>query len=177
MRRAVIAAVLALAAALACGRADAPGSRRVARGLVRRGDSIALRRSATRELRAPRLVRRPTVVVFWLAAGDSLDPDSAADAFDDLSYYTAQVAAHLKANGIDLVPTNADTIYVETPGHRRRAVVLDGLDFPYGYVLIDPGGPERILTGIYSDDDLQDEIDAYFDLPADSAGGVPGIVL
>jgi len=40
-------------------------------------------------------------------------------------------------------------------------------------VLVDPGGPEQILTGVYSDDDLLDEARAYFDLPDDSGPTVP----
>jgi len=40
-------------------------------------------------------------------------------------------------------------------------------------VLVDPGGPERILTGVYSDDDLRDELEAYFDLSEDSVTVTP----
>jgi len=107
-------------------------------------------------------------VVFWLASGDSLAADSAQAASSDLAYYTDQVATTLATNRIALVATNADTVYVEQADHRRRAIVLSGLDYPYGYLLVDPGGPERILTGVYTDDELLDELDAYFDLPDDS---------
>ncbi len=126
-------------------------------------------------LRRPRVITGPTVVVFWLQAGDTLNRDSAQSAGIDLDFYTEQVAATLAANGIALLPTNADTVFVELPDHERRAIVLSGLDFPYGYLLVDPGGPERILTGIYSSDALFDEFDAYFDLPvdADSTPGTP----
>lgn len=130
---------------------------------------LRARREATRRsLRTPRVLSEPSVVVFWLPSGDSLDTDSAQAAASDLEYYTDQVAATLEANRIALVATNAETVFVELPDHRRRAVVLSGLDYPYGYVLVDPGGPERILTGVYTDDELLDELDAYFDLPDDS---------
>jgi hypothetical protein len=56
-------------------------------------------------------------------------------------------------------------VYVTLANKQRRAILLSGLDYPFGYVLVDPGGPERILTGVYSDDDLLDELRAYFDLP------------
>ena len=138
-------------------------------------DTLALRDSARSVLRRPRVIRVPTVVVFWLAAADTLSTGDASSAYDDLSYYTEQVAPDLKDAGIAIVPTTADTVYVEGPAHRRRPVVLSGLDYPYGYVLIDPGGPERILTGIYSDDDLLDEIDAYFDLDQDSTSVSPRV--
>jgi hypothetical protein len=67
---------------------------------------------------------------------------------------------------------------VELPGHSRRAIVLSGLDYPYGYLLIDPGTPERILTGVYDDDELLDELNAYFDLSdePDSSRVLPRVV-
>ena len=121
-----------------------------------------------RLLHVPRVISKPSVVVFWLRASDSLSHDSAQAASSDLDFYTEQVAGTLADNGIDLVATNADTVYVEQADHHHRAVVLSGFHYPYGYVLIDPGTPERILTGIYDDDDLMDELHAYFDLPDDS---------
>src|SRR5881397_2670181 len=88
-----------------------------------------------------------------------------ADTFDDLKYYTEQIAPALESGGINLLATNADTVYVALPNHTRRAILLSGLDYPYGYLLIDPGGPERILTGVYADDDLMDELRAYSTCP------------
>jgi len=123
----------------------------------------------------PRVVGQPSVVLFWLRAADTLDAGDQSDAFDDLKYYTEQVAPALEANGIKLLATNADTVYVALPKHGRRMIVLSGLDYPYGYLLIDPGGPERILTGVYADDELMDELRAYFDLPEDSTAAQPRI--
>ncbi|HWZ28791.1 MAG TPA: hypothetical protein VNX15_09525 [Gemmatimonadales bacterium] len=138
-------------------------------------DTLALRDSGRSALRRPRVISAPTVIVFWLGATDTLSTGDASSAYDDLTYYTEQVAAELKQAGIAMVPTTADTVYVEGPGHRRRTVVLSGLDYPYGYVLLDPGGPERILTGIYSDDDLLDEIEAYFNIDSDSTAVAPRV--
>lgn len=123
--------------------------------------------------RTPRVVGEAAVVVFWLRAADSLMAADQAAAFDDLRYYTDQVAPALTANGIAILATRSDTLYIGLPDHRRRMILLSGLDYPYGYVLVDPGGPERILTGVYSDDDLLDELRAYFDLSDDSASVVP----
>jgi hypothetical protein len=123
----------------------------------------------------PPVVRAPSVVVFWLRAADTLSEDDRAQALADLRYYTAQVAPALAANGIALLATNADTVYIALPGDVRRPVLLAGLDYPYGYVLVDPGGPERILTGVYADDELLDELRAYFDLPDDSTAAPPRI--
>ncbi len=124
-------------------------------------------------LATPRVLTGPTVVVFWLHAADTLSDSDRADAFDDLRYYTAQVAPMLRANDILLLATRAETVYVTLANKQRRAILLSGLDYPFGYVLVDPGGPERILTGVYSDDDLLDELRAYFDLSSDSDSTPP----
>jgi hypothetical protein len=145
-----------------------------------RGDSTDLARLVPRgavdsTLLVPRVITVPSVVLFWLRAADTLGSDDRTDTFDDLKYYTEQVAPALEASGIKLLATNADTVYVSTPDSKRRAILLSGLDYPYGYLLIDPGGPERILTGVYADQDLLDELRAYFDLPDDSTSAQPRI--
>ena len=131
--------------------------------------------SSDSALVVPRVITTPTVVLFWLRAADTLSGDDQADTFDDLKYYTAQVAPALAASGIQLVATNADTVYVSLPNARRRTILLSGLDYPYGYLMVDPGGPERILTGVYEDGDLMDELRAYFDLPDDSTTAPPRV--
>jgi hypothetical protein len=145
-----------------------------------RSDSLDVPRLLPRDptdstLRVPRVVTAPSVVLFWLRAADTLDADDRADAFDDLRYYTEQVAPALEASGIKLLATNADTVYVALANKTRRTILLSGLDYPYGYLLIDPGGPERILTGVYAEDDLLDELRAYFDLPDDTTSVQPRI--
>lgn len=141
---------------------------------------LSERRDRTRDraLTTPRVITLPSVVVFWLRTTDTLSRDSVEVASRDLDYYTEQVAPTLSDNDIILVPTNVDTVYVVQPDHGRRAIVLSGLDYPYGYLLIDPGTPERILTGIYDDEALRDELNAYFDLPeeSDSARAIPRAV-
>src|SRR5207248_11412755 len=104
---------------------------------------------------------------------DTMAAEDRADTFDDLKYYTEQIAPALESGGIQLVATNADTVYVALPNNTRRAILLSGLDYPFGYLLIDPGGPERILTGVYEEGDLMDELRAYFDLPDDSTSAPP----
>lgn len=126
-------------------------------------------------LNTPRLITERTVVVFWVHAGDSLNPDDAASALEDLNYYTEQVSPALKAYGIALVPTNSDTVYLALPNRQRRPILLTGLEYPFGYLLLDPEGVERILSGVYADDELLDEIRAYFDLPDDTAKVQPRI--
>jgi len=148
--------------------------------VTQRADSLDFaelvpRTPADSALLTPRVIREPSVVLFWLRAADTLSVADQGDVFDDLKYYTEQIAPALEASGIKLLATNADTVYIALPNQRRRAILLSGLDYPFGYLLVDPGGPERILTGVYADDDLLDELRAYFDLPDDTTAAQPRV--
>ncbi len=138
---------------------------------------VTRRDSADTTLRTPRVISEPTVVVFWLAGADTLSADDQAQALDELNYTTEGIASTLAQHNIKLVPTNSDTIYVALPNRQRRMILLTGVDYPFGYVLVQPGTAERILAGVYDDDELLDEVDAYFDLPpsADSTAKGPRI--
>ncbi len=134
---------------------------------TRDGDSLTAspRDSMDSTLLAPRVVTGRTVLVFWLAGADSLSADDQAQALDDLNTTTESVAPTLRRHEITLFPTNAETIYVALPNRQRRVIVLSGIDFPFGYVLVEPGLAERILAGVYTEADLLDEVETYFDLP------------
>ena len=80
--------------------------------------------------------------------------------------HVERIAPALARANIRLVPTNSDSVYVTLPNRQRRLIVLSGVDYPFGYVLVEPGTAERILAGVYADDELLDEIEAYFDLPS-----------
>lgn len=133
------------------------------------------RDSVDSALNTPRLITERTVVVFWIHAGDTLNAEDAASALEDLNYYTEKVSPALKAWDITLVPTNSDTVYLSLPNNHRRPILLSGLEYPFGYLLIEPGGVERVLAGVYADDELLDEIRAYFDLPDDTTKVAPRI--
>lgn len=120
----------------------------------------------------PRLITGPTLVVFWLAGADTLHPDDAASALDDMNYYTEQIGPQLAAWRIELLPTNADTLYITLPNNKRRAVLLTGLELPFGYVIAEPGGVERILPGVYAAEELIEEVQMYFDLEGDSTASM-----
>ena len=113
---------------------------------------------------APPVVRGPTVVAFWLAASDTLAEGSGADLLDDFRAYTQLVAPLLEERGVTLAVTTADSVIVELAEGPRRVIMLPGLDYPFGYVLVEPGYPESILTGVSTDDDLLGEVDWYFGL-------------
>jgi hypothetical protein len=135
---------------------------------------ITPRDSADSALREPAVITGPTVVVFWLAGADTLSADDQAEALDELNSTTEGIAPTLARNKIKLVPTNSDTIYVALPNGQRRMILLTGVDYPFGYVLVQPGSAERILAGLYADDELLDEVDAYFDLPPSSDSTAKG---
>ena len=139
------------------------------------GAGLTPRDSADSVLLAPRVVTGPTVLVFWLPAADSFPPDDQAAALDDMTEYTGKVAPILERYGIKLLPTNADTVFVALPNHKQRTILLSGLDYPFGYVIIEPGGTERILAGVYADDELLEEVRSYFDLPDDTTSARPRI--
>jgi hypothetical protein len=163
-----------LVALLASACRARPVERPLGRDTMGLASRFPLRRDSTDSAaRMPRVVDDPAVVVFWLRAADTMRADDQAAAFEDLRFNTDQVAPTLTASGIALLATRSETLYVALPDHQRRMIVLSGLDYPFGYVLVDPGGPERILTGVYADDDLLDELRAYFDLSDDSVSVVP----
>ena len=135
------------------------------------------RDAADSVLETPRLVTEPTLIVFWLPAGDTLQPEDAAAALDELNYYTEQIGPSLARWGVRLLPTNAETLYIALPNHKRRSVLLSGLDFPFGYVIAEPGGIERVLPGVYPVEELLEEVRVYFDLEEDTATAPPQRVI
>jgi hypothetical protein len=153
--------VLVLAAWLAC---DARSRSDQADGYA----GLAPHDSVDSVLAMPRVVDAPTVVVFWLAASDTLHPDDAATAYDEITLAAEAIVEALAAYDIALLPTHADTVFLALPNRQRRTIMLSGLEFPFGFVLVEPGGAERILAGVYGEAELLDEIRVYFDLPEDS---------
>ncbi len=131
---------------------------------------VTPRDSADSSLLTPRLITEPTVLVYWLAAADTFSADDQAEALDELNVTTQSILETLRRHNIKIVPTNSDTIYVALPNRQRRTILLTGVDYPFGYVLVVPGTAERILAGVYSDDELLDEVEAYFDLPPADSG-------
>jgi hypothetical protein len=132
---------------------------------------------ALRPLAAAPVVKEPTVVAFWLPASDTLRGGEGADLLDDFRNYTGLVAPDLEDAGIALVATTADSVIVEAEGAPRRVIMLSGLDYPFGYVLIDPGMPETILTGVSTDDELMDQVDWYFGTDEAEPDSLPGQVV
>ncbi len=129
--------------------------------------------AATRPLAAAPVIQGPAVVAFWLAATDTLASGDGLDLLDDFRAYTALVAPALEDAGIALEATTADSIVVEIEGGPRRVIMLTGLDYPFGYVLVEPGFPETILTGVSTDTELMEQVDWYFGSEGEDVEGEP----
>src|SRR2546426_12377544 len=83
--------------------------------MAQKSDSLEFARigpqdSTNGSLLVPRVVVEPSVVLFWLRAADTMAAEDRADTFDDLKYYTEQIAPALESGGINLLATNADTV-------------------------------------------------------------------
>lgn len=155
---------LLIAVAGCRGRADLPVT----------GDHAALPDSV------PALViQEAAVVAFWLPASDTLAAGEGADLLDDFRAYTRLAGPFLEDRGIPLLATNAESLLVERPDGPRRVIMLNGLDFPFGYVLVEPGYAESILTGVSTEEELLDEVDWYFGLEEEGRpeGRRPVVVL
>jgi hypothetical protein len=111
------------------------------------------------------------VVLFWTTPVDTLDSVARAEAMAELRATAAWAGSFLESYQIPVHATRAHGVLVRPPGGGRRFVDFRGLDYPFGFVLIDPGYPEQFLTGIIGEDDLRDAVIDYFDLEeADSSG-------
>jgi hypothetical protein len=116
------------------------------------------------------VITQATVVAFWLASADSIPERSRPAIRDGFRRSNVMIAKYLSDTDIQLVATVTDTVVIQLANGVRRIVQLTGLDFPYGYVLIDPGYAEEFHTGLPDDDDLRDALDDYFGLESDAPG-------
>jgi hypothetical protein len=153
-------AMLAPAAVLAIVAACRPAAPARRSPLAARSDSAE--GGLEHPLARPPVITEATVVAFWLKATDTLKAGQGADLLDDFRNYTALVAPLLKEQDIALVATTADSVIVEMDSGPQRVIMLAGLDYPFGYVLVEPGYAETILTGVSTDDELLDQVDWYF---------------
>ncbi len=110
------------------------------------------------------VVTAATVIAFWLPAVDTLSEADRSAARADLEASSEMIAAYLSDTDIGLIATLKDTVVVQLASGLRRTLMLTGLDFPYGFVLVEPGFPEEYWTGSTGDEDLRAAIDDYFGL-------------
>ncbi len=113
---------------------------------------------------APRVVTGRAVVLFWLSSADTLSADSAAVAMEELRATASDLGEVLGRYDVALLATSSSQLIIGGPGRPRRPLSLDGLDYPWGVVLVDPGFPEQIITGPVDAEALEDLVWTYFDL-------------
>jgi len=112
------------------------------------------------------------VVLFWTPSVDTLDDSAREEAAAELRATAAWAGDYLESYQIPLHATHAHGVMVRPPTGGRRFVDFRGLDYPFGFVLIEPGYPEQFLTGLVTEDDLRDALIDYFDLEEDDSSGV-----
>ncbi|HLB53926.1 MAG TPA: hypothetical protein VJK71_02375 [Gemmatimonadales bacterium] len=132
-------------------------------------------RAPGREVSAPDsaatvpVIVEPTVVAFWLLAADTIAPDVRREIQEEFLRSARRMAGYLADADIALVQAGSDTVVVQLAGGFQRTIMLSGLDFPYGFVLIDPGYAEEFHTGLESIPHLEEAIADYFGLEEDPA--------
>lgn len=120
---------------------------------------------------APGVIVEPAAVVFWLKDVDTLDADSALVAAQDVTSQSREIVALLADSDVSVYFTTDSRIYVRAPGAPRRIVTLNGLDYAWGVVLVEPGYAEQIITGPVSPADLHDLVHDYFGFEEDRPPG------
>lgn len=109
------------------------------------------------------MVGDAAVIAFWLGAVDTLPEQSRRAIQKEFRRSNDAIADYLSDTDIAMVTTLSDTVVVEADGE-RYLVLLSGFDFPFGYLLIEPGYDEEFHTGLTIDEDLETAIDEYFEL-------------
>ena len=120
---------------------------------------------------APEVILEPSVVVFWLKDVDTLAADSALAAVHDLTGQARDLVDLVSDTDVQVYFTTESRIYVRAQLAPRRIVTLNGLDYPWGMVLIEPGYAEQIITGPVSSTDLHDLVHDYFGFEEDRPQG------
>ena len=113
------------------------------------------------------VVTEATVITFWLASTDTLAPAMRQELRDEFRRSNRAVASYLQDTDIGMIATLNDTLIIQLEGGPRRTVMLSGLDYPFGYVLVEPGYAEEFHTGMEVLNDLEAAIDDYFGLEND----------
>lgn len=111
-------------------------------------------------------IRAATVVAFSLSA-DTLGEEG-REKLREFEAYTHLVFPMLEEQGIAVRSSHSDSLVVVLENGPPRTIMLRGLDYPFGYVLVEPGFAETILTGVVTDEELLEEAGYYFGLESES---------
>ena len=113
------------------------------------------------------VITQATVVAFWLKSADTIPRAVRREVQAEFRRSNEALARYLSDTDVGVVATVNDTVMVRLDSGVERVVMLSGLDFPYGYVFIEPGFAEEFHTGLDRDDELQSAADEYFGLEDD----------
>jgi hypothetical protein len=113
------------------------------------------------------VIVEPTVVAFWIRATDTLPAKVAREIEAEFRRTASGVARYLADTDVRFVRVESDTVIVQLAGGVQRTIMLSGLDFPYGFLLVDPGYAEEFHTGLDLLEDLEDAVADYFGLDDD----------
>lgn len=113
------------------------------------------------------VIVEPTVIAFWLRGTDTLPTAESQKIRADFLQRGNAVGEYLADTDVRFLRAESDTVVVQLAGGVQRTIMLSGLDFPYGFVLIDPGYAEEFHTGLDLLADLEDAIADYFGLGED----------
>ncbi len=119
------------------------------------------------------VIVQPTVVGFWLRGSDTLPGEEARAARAEYLRLVEEVSRYLGGTDVQFARVETDTIVVQLAGGVQRIIMLTGLDYPYGFVLVDPGYAEEFHTGLDLLEDLEDAIVDYFGLEDDQKAAKP----
>jgi len=114
------------------------------------------------------VITKATVVAFWLKGADTIPARVRRQVQAEFRRSNQELAAYLSDTDVGVVATVNDTVLVRLESGVQRMVMLSGLDFPYGYVFVEPGFAEEFHTGLDSDDDLKSAVDDYFGFEDDT---------
>jgi hypothetical protein len=149
----LVVAVLSAACSPASNPRDAPAE--VAGRTLPPGSSVAV-------------ITGATVVAFWLKGADTIARAARRQVQNEFRRSNQALARYLSDTDVGIVATVGDTLLVRLSSGVERVVMLSGLDYPYGYVFIEPGFAEEFHTGLDSDNDLESAVDDYFGLEDDA---------
>jgi len=113
---------------------------------------------------APEAIAGPTAVLFWLRSADTLQGESWTAGGHSLRASLAELRDVLEGYSVAVTGTNRKKLVVASGQGPTRTVMLEGLDYPWGVVLLDPPYPEQILTGPLDEGELADLAWHYFQL-------------
>jgi len=104
-------------------------------------------------------IRRPTVVAFFVQAGQGAQQDGENEALDDFQFYLPRARKDLGKEGVDLKVVYASSFKVRLRSETR---IFRPGEIKVGYYFIAPGKQARVEYGVLTDEDISHIAHEYF---------------